>query len=160
MKALLAQWAAHDGLWSVDAARAQERRRRRLTGSASRPPSCAKQPKRVHDFGTRIHPGEYLANIDCAGERWRRILLGHVRAQLSEEVVRVSGRGSSGSFGSGPAPTHRPTAGWRLRVCHRGRSDRVVMIAGFSLGSARVFSGFLPGHTTIFLGLWDLICAF
>ena len=36
----------------------------------------------------------------------------------------------------------------------------VLVIAAFSLGSARVFSGFLPGTLSIFLGLWDLICAF
>ena len=36
----------------------------------------------------------------------------------------------------------------------------VVVIACFSLGSARVFSGFLPGTLSIFLGLWELICAF
>ena len=55
---------------------------------------------------------EYLVNIGytrraaqkrVTGRRWRRIVLGHVLAEhvvRVEEIVRVSGRRSSGSFGS------------------------------------------------------------
>ena len=61
-------------------------------------------------------------------------------------------------------PSNRAEAA-RLRRCCRYTDARtagvgVLVIAGFSLGSARVFSGFLPGTLSIFLGLWDLICAF
>ena len=59
----------------------------------------------------------------------------------------------------------RPTPAARYKRRKRGKRkfgglSSVVVIAGFSLGSARVFSGFLPGTLSIFLGLWDLICAF
>ena len=67
------------------------------------------------------------------GGRWRRIVLGHVLAEhvvRIEAVVRVSGRRSSGSFGSGrtagyaigegrTSPWLEAIAGIRERPCPR-----------------------------------------
>ena len=73
------------------------------------------------------------------GGRWRRIVLGHVLAEqvvVVEEVVRVSGRRSSGSFGSGrtagyaigegrTSPWLEAIAGIRERPC-----PRLIVVSG------------------------------
>ena len=93
-------------------------------------------------FSPRVHRGEYLVNIGygrraaqkrVTGGRWRRIVLGHVLAEqvvVVEEVVRVSGRRGSGSFGSDrtagyaigegrTSPWLEAIAGIRERSCPR-----------------------------------------
>eukprot|EP00964_Phaeocystis_antarctica_P034460 scaffold19600_cov109-Phaeocystis_antarctica.AAC.1 len=69
-------------------------RRRDLIGALQRAGQSAPRP----------HCGRRAAQKRVTGGRWRRIVLGHVLAEhvvRVEEVVRVSGRRSSGRFGSG-----------------------------------------------------------